>query len=361
MTDQQSFKDYEKGFVKMYEEKSPKFDSSVNIALIGTVNTGKSSLLNAILGCERDKPLAPVGVKSGVTTKVTAYRLDDRVLIIDCPGLDDVRKENSAETKNFLKNIDIGIFVVIGSTDSSQKANYDDLKKSVKKTIVVLNKIDGLDDHEKEALDEVVAQWKSALGTEKIFPACAKGYDPTMLKGKPMDLRGIDEIRDEILNFLQAEGKETPFIRILRNKEIKAHKIIHSYASAAAVTSAALGTVPVLGPVTGDSLILIAITAKMGQSLSRDVFNRNTEVSHWKHVAAGMAQFFAGALTIKALASLIPIYGSAVNAATSVVTVETIGWAAYHLLDEGSDLDKLSKEDIGKALDWGKNLKSSSK
>ena len=117
------YQNFEKKFAEEFKKQVPKFDDYVNIALVGKVSTGKSSLLNAILCRERNDPLAEVGSTSGVTTEVTPHRLDDRVLIIDCPGLDDVRKEKSAETKDFLSKIDLGIFVVTGSADASQKAN----------------------------------------------------------------------------------------------------------------------------------------------------------------------------------------------------------------------------------------------
>jgi len=346
--------DFEKKFAEIYKEKSPKFDDNINIALIGKVSTGKSSLLNAILDCERSNPLAEVGAKAGVQTNIMPYRLDDRVLIIDCPGLSDVRKENTVETEDFLKTIDIGILVVTGAVDSSQKANYDDLKKNAKKIIVVLNKIDEWDDLEESALEEVVAQWKLALGTQALFPACAKGYDPKIRKDKPMDLRGIDSIREEIFGFLQTEGKAILLARHIRNKKIKAHIIIHGHAAVAGATSAVFASIPLIGPITGDSAALIVITAEMGQSLSRDVFNRSTEKGQWRNVAMGLIQFFSGVLIVKVLASFIPVYGNAVNATTSIATVELIGWTAYRLLDEGTDLDNLSKEDIGKALAWAK-------
>lgn len=354
MSNQQDYQDFEKKFAEEFKKQSPKFDGYVNIALVGKVSTGKSSLLNAILGCEKNEPLAEVGAMAGVQKKITPHRLDDHVLIIDCPGLDDVRKESSSETKDFLSKIDFGIFVVTGAADLSQKENYDDLKKNAKKTIVVLNKIDEWDDLEESALEEVVKQWKSVLGTQAFFPACAKGYDPKMRKNAPMDLRGIDSIRTEIFKFLQAEGKAILLARHIRNKKIKAHIIIHGYAVVAGATSAAFASIPLIGPITGDSAILIIITAEMGQSLSRDVFNRRTEKGQWKNVAMGLIQFFLGVTIVKTLSSLIPVYGNAVNAATSIVTVESIGWVAYRLLDEGTDLDKLSKEDIGKALDWAK-------
>lgn len=226
MGSEDSKEEFEKIFDKAYEERSPNFDEHVNVALVGKVSAGKSSLLNAILGRTREDPIAKVGANSGVTTKVTAYKLDEQVLIIDCPGLDDVREENSAETKDFLDSIDLGIFVVTGSADASQKANFDDLKKSSKKTLVVLNKIDEWDDLEESAYKEVVSQWKAVLGVDKVFGTCTKGFDPQMRQSAPMDIRGVEEVKEEVFNFLNTEGKALLLARHLKSKESYAIGII---------------------------------------------------------------------------------------------------------------------------------------
>lgn len=102
-----------------YEEKAPDFSKTLNIVVIGKVSSGKSSLINALLKRSRKKVLAEVGAESGVTTTLKVLRLDERVRLIDSPGLDDVRTENSDITKEFLKHIDVGILVVSGSSDAS--------------------------------------------------------------------------------------------------------------------------------------------------------------------------------------------------------------------------------------------------
>lgn len=234
MSSEDSKKEFEKIFDKAYEEKTPNFEEHVNVAVVGKVSAGKSSLLNAILGCTREDPLAKVGASSGVTTQVTAYRLDNQVLIVDCPGLDDVREENSAETKNFLSSIDLGLFVVTGSADSSQKVNFDDLKRNSKKTLVILNKIDEWDDLEESAGQEVAKQWETVLGVDRVFGTCTKGFDPKMKKSAPMDIRGVDEVREEIFDFLKKEGKDILFARHLKNKEKYAIGIIGASIAAVA-------------------------------------------------------------------------------------------------------------------------------
>ena len=222
-------------FDRAYSEKNPDYKAHVNIALVGKVSSGKSSLLNTILKCERENPIAPVGAKSGVTTEVTPYKLDDKVLIIDCPGLDDVRKENSSVTKVFINNIDLGLFVVTGSADASQKANFDDLKNNTEHVLVVLNHIDAWDDLDESAYEGVEQQWKSVLGVDKIFGCCTKGYDPKMKKSASMDIRGVDELRDEILKFLKEKKKDILFARHLQEKSSYAIGIIGTALVAVAV------------------------------------------------------------------------------------------------------------------------------
>ena len=223
--------DFQSATEKVYEEKQPNFSENINVAIVGKVSTGKSSLINAILERDRNDPVAQVGATSGVTTKVTAYRLDDHVLFVDCPGLDDVRQKNSQETNNFLSSIDLGVFVVTGSSDLSQKKNFDDLRNSCERVFVVLNKIDEWDDLEESEYERVKTQWKQDLGVEIIYGTCTKGYDPKSKKtinDDPSKNRGIKELRDAIMSFLEDEGKALLLARNLKNKDIYAMGVIGS-------------------------------------------------------------------------------------------------------------------------------------
>lgn len=127
------------------EEKKPDFSKTLNIAIIGKVSSGKSSLINALLKLSRKKAVARVGAEAGVTTKLKILRLDERVRLIDSPGLDDVRADHSKITQEFLKHIDVGILVVTGAVDASQKKFLDDLQTHCDSVFVVLNKIDEWD------------------------------------------------------------------------------------------------------------------------------------------------------------------------------------------------------------------------
>jgi small GTP-binding protein len=230
----ESYDSDSKIFDDVYEERQPKFNESINIAVIGKVSTGKSSLINAVMLRGRNDPIVEVGATSGITTKVKAFKLDDHVLIIDSPGLDDIRNENSNETKKFLKTVDLGIFVVTGSADHSQKENYDELNTTANKAIVVLNKIDEWDKLDESALRDIIDQWKEALNVDHIFPTCTQGYDPKMRKDIPMDIRGIEELSEEIWRYLREEGKDLLLARHLGDKRKYAAGIIATALAAVA-------------------------------------------------------------------------------------------------------------------------------
>lgn len=219
-------KEFKAKFDAEYDSFLNTFDKTLNIAVIGKVSAGKSSLINALLGCEKGNKVADVGSKSGITVNIHPYQLDERTLIVDCPGLNDVREENSKITQDFLDSIDVGIFVVTGSADINQKENFNDLRKTAKKTFVVLNKVDEWDDLDPSALNDVINQWKETLDVEEIYPVCTKGYDPLFRADIPLQLRGIDELSDSLFDFLKKEGKDILLAKNLKNKNIYAITVI---------------------------------------------------------------------------------------------------------------------------------------
>jgi small GTP-binding protein len=130
---------------ELLDEKAPDFSKTLNIVVIGRVSAGKSSLINALLRRTRENPVFEVGATSGTTTKPRILHLDERVLLIDSPGLEDVRAENSEKAMKLLASVDVGILVVTGSADSSQKKHLDELRRTAHKVFVALSKIDQWD------------------------------------------------------------------------------------------------------------------------------------------------------------------------------------------------------------------------
>ena len=323
--------DFNKSFDSVYQEKMPDFNDCVNIALVGKVSAGKSSLLNAIFQRGRNDQIAQVGASSGVTTKVTSYKLEKDVFISDCPGLEDIRKENSEETKKFIENIDIGVFVVTGSADLSQKTNFDDLKKSCQNVIVVLNKADEWDQLDDSALHEVIAQWKIALNVQEIFPTTTKGFDPKQRKDAPMDVRGVDVLREKMFFFLKSMKKDLQFARQMREKSKYATGII----------SGALLAVSAEAFIPGSAVYITATQVVSIVSLNY-LYTGNTLN---KTAALAMLPQFAGQtvgttafLWIKSFlppTGVIDIAAAAVAASITFAMLSAVKW----MLENGKSLD----------------------
>ncbi|MEH2112429.1 GTPase [Nostoc sp.] len=258
VSDNSDEKEFWENVDTQFEEKVQDFSKTLNIAVIGKVSSGKSSLINALLKKSRKKAIADVGAEAGVTTKLKILRLDDRVRLIDSPGLDDVRSGNSDITREFLKHIDVGIIVVTGAADASQKRYLDDLREHCESVFVVLNKIDEWDKHSPLALEKVVTQWKEVLKIEKIYPVCAFGYDVDTLPGTPLDIRGVYWLREDIENFLSSKGKDLLLARHMGEKKSYAVGIIATALVAVAVQAFIPGSAVYITATQGAAIVSLS-------------------------------------------------------------------------------------------------------
>jgi len=216
-----------------FESSNAKFESEIyespeilNIVVIGRVSSGKSSLVNALLEKTRKNSLFKVRAESGVTSEVRSLRLNERVRLIDSPGLDDVRVANSDATQKFLKRIDIGILVVDGSSDARQKKHLDDLKQQCDLFYVVFNKIDEYDKWKPIVLERVIQQWKIDLGVSQIYPTCTFGFDPEVNPDIKLDIRGVETLRKDIDELLRSKWQNLLESRSFHEFRFEAVKII---------------------------------------------------------------------------------------------------------------------------------------
>ncbi len=304
-------------------EKS--FDRTVNIVIVGRVSTGKSSLLNALFRRKKNQTLAVVGATSGVTTQTKAFTLSKNVTVIDSPGLGDVNNDNSEVTRRaLLDGIDVGILVVSGSADAAQKQHYEELKESCKKVFVVLNKIDEYD-KKKAALQNVCRQWHDVLGLgtdEQIFQTCTDGYDPDADEDAQLDIRGVDELREAVLDFLQEYGKDLLLAREMERKSTLAKRVIYT----CLVASAGFAFIP------GSA---IYITGAQVVAIMSIHYIYTGEVITKNHVLAAIPLFASqsiGSNAFLAFKSLLPPTGildvAAAGIAVSVTLamLSTVNW-----------------------------------
>ena len=196
------------------------------ISLLGDVNVGKSSTINALTG----KKLSDVGAYAGLTTEIRTFEYSENVIIADTPGLSDINQEVSNKAKDFVhKDADIIMFFFNAGVGPTKPMidTFNELKKLRKPIITVLNKIDYLDEEE---LETVMTQIERETGSKAIPIAAKKNI-------------GIEKLNDEIVKVLEGVGKDLLFLKVSKYKESK----VKIWINGAAVSAFGIGVVPVPG------------------------------------------------------------------------------------------------------------------
>ena len=167
-----------------------------HIGIYGNTNSGKSSLMNTILGQE----ISLVSNVEGTTTDPVQKAMElipyGPVLLIDTAGLEDKTELGALRIKKsyeFLKRLDFAMYVIDPS--SPDLDTYKTWKKQANRYnvehIVVINKIDTAS---KEELDSLSKNFKDSI----------------LVSSK--DKIGIDELKDKIINSLQQSEEELPLV-----------------------------------------------------------------------------------------------------------------------------------------------------
>jgi hypothetical protein len=131
----------------------------LHIAVFGRVSTGKSSLLNALIGEQRFN----VSPLHGETKRTSMERWSEveaaGVYLIDTPGLDEAGGENREEmAKEVAHRSDLVIFVVDSDITDSELSSLQVLLTQGRPVVVALNKSDL---YTKDELDALLASVRS--------------------------------------------------------------------------------------------------------------------------------------------------------------------------------------------------------
>lgn len=157
------------------------------MVLVGPFSSGKSSIINALLGKENFLRIGPtpttdkisilrwgeepqnMGSAGGVDTVFYPSPLLRKVSLVDTPGLESVFKEHEETTHKFLHRADVVLLVMLATQAMTQR-NIDTLKmfkEYGKKVIIVISQADLLNDEERATVKKYVReQSKDNLGTE---------------------------------------------------------------------------------------------------------------------------------------------------------------------------------------------------
>ncbi|MEW4452667.1 GTP-binding protein [Bremerella sp. JC817] len=143
----------------------------VEIVVFGEISTGKSALINALVG----KAVTQVDIQGGWTKEVwhvawdgAGYRIpglaDSEVVLIDTPGINEVGGADRGEmAQDTARQADVILFVIDSDLNETEYSALVALASVNKPIIVVLNKIDLYSPRERERLDEILEQRLSGI------------------------------------------------------------------------------------------------------------------------------------------------------------------------------------------------------
>jgi GTPase len=190
----------------------------IHLAAFGRVSTGKSSLLNALIGEER----FTVSPLHGETkqSSMQAWREEEAggVYLIDTPGLDEAGgEEREALAREVAGRSDLVLFVVDGDITETELESLRTLLGRGRPIIVVLNKRDLFTaDELEQLLGSLRSRTSGLIDPAHIISAAAQpraqtvieidaaGNEVTTQRARAPD---VEELRVALWDILDAEGK----------------------------------------------------------------------------------------------------------------------------------------------------------
>jgi len=175
---------------------------------LGAFNTGKSSLINALIGENvlsvgatpttdriailRHGSTAQTMGGSDIQTIFHPTPLLERVSLVDTPGLDSVFKGHDAITGKFLHRADLVFHVMLATQamSASNREYLESLRDYGKRVIVVINQIDLVDEGERGTLQSFVTeQVRAAFGVQPQVWLVSSRLASEAQKSAPRDSR----------------------------------------------------------------------------------------------------------------------------------------------------------------------------
>ena len=301
----------------------------VEIVIFGEISTGKSALINALVG----KEVASVDVRGGWTKEVwhvawngAGYCVpglgESQVVLVDTPGINEVGGEARGDmAREAAQRSDLILFVTDSDLNETEHSNLVQLATFHKPMIVILNKMDLYSREQRARLLEVIRQERLSdiIPPEHVVPAAADpreqeyiiqssdGSERNEWRKPPPD---VDEVKALILELLDREGlalialnaalyaaDKTDRVASLRVKlrNTRAQQVIWSYATLK-VIGVGLNPLPVADVVGG-----VAIDAAMIVTLAA-VYGLEMSTSHARELAISIAKA-AGLMTAGVIAS----------------------------------------------------------
>lgn len=276
----------------------------VEIVIFGEISTGKSALINALIG----QQVAAVDVQGGWTREVgraqwncCEYRLpgfaESSVVLVDTPGINEVQGESRAAlATQAAAQADLILFVTDSDLNEIEYAALLQLAGLSKPIIVVLNKADLYTREQQQRLLEVLRneRLRDLVPAENVVLAAAdprekeyiiEGADGSTRNEWRKPVPDVTELKARILEILESEGlalvsvsaamfaadksDRIAAIRV-RLREYHANQTIMRFAAIKAVAVALnpVGVADILGGTAVDATMVVTLANIYGLELT---------------------------------------------------------------------------------------------
>ena len=212
-------------------------NQQVHIIAFGKVSSGKSSLLNALIGKQQFSTSPLHGeTKTQQSSEWNKYQ-DQNMVVIDTPGTDEVAGEQRQQlAHNAAEIADIILFVVDGDLTQSQLSQLKLIAQPNTQIVLVLNKVDLYTDEEiEDLLSSLTEKTKNIIHTKNIVTSSAAPLPQVLIKEDMLGKQTreklkieveISQVKQKIWDILEQDGKTLTAL----NASIFAGEISHKIA-----------------------------------------------------------------------------------------------------------------------------------
>ena len=342
----------------------------LHIAAFGRVSTGKSSLLNALIGARR----FAVSPLHGETRRASMQRWSEveaeGVYLIDTPGLDEAGGESREEmAQEVARRADLVIFVLDGDITDTELGALQALLRQGRPVVVALNKSDLYTQAELAALLETIRRKVTGLVGEHDVIAVTAEPRPQMVAEVDKEGReviserarsaDIEQLRLRLWEIFENEGKTLAALnaslfasalsdqvgaRILHARQEIGDKLVRTYCVAKGV-AVAFNPVPV-----ADLFAAAFIDVGMVVHLSKvyDLPLSRREAGSLVSVIAAEAAALMG--TVWALHFVSSALKVGTAGLSTIVTAGAQGAVAYY---STYVVGRIAAEYLAKGKSWG--------
>ena len=342
----------------------------LHIAAFGRVSTGKSSLLNALLGEKRFAVSALHGETRSQAVAQWQKEESRGVFLIDTPGINEVEGEEREKLATEVAGqADLVLYVTDGDMTESELQGLRDIAAMDRPMLLVLNKADRYGPEEQIRLKQSLGRHADGLIAEKNVVLCSaapapmlflvRGEDGVEREERRPQEPDMNELKERLWEILEAEGKTMAAVnaglfaaqlsdrlgrKILRVRRHLADRLITTYCIAKGV---AVGINPV--PIA-DLLAAAFVDFGMVIHLSR-------------LYGLPLSSSEAGTLVKVIMAQLVALMGTvwAVNFVSSALKVGTAGLST--LVTAGAQgavayystyvVGRVAEEYLAQGCSWG--------